>query len=207
MLEKVSALILRPSKTVPDILVFEHPTAGLQLPAGTVENDEEPEIAVLRKVYQETGLKQVEVVKKLTETHQFLPTDEAFLIETIRCYAWPAQSAQRFGPLFTRGKRFQVYERKVGFTRIKYEDYYLNKKSEKSLKTIEGWLPSASLTHEIRRYIYLLRVLNETPQSWSHLTDRGYTIQLKWVPLKPVPKINEEQISWLEYLDGLNFEE
>jgi 8-oxo-dGTP pyrophosphatase MutT (NUDIX family) len=207
MLEKVSAFILRSTQYGPEILVIEHPTAGLQLPAGTIENGEAPETAVLRKVFEETGLKQVEIVKIITETHEFTTPDEAYLMETLRCYAWPAQSAQRFGPLFTRGKRFQVFERKVGFTRIMHEEFDLDKKSAKSVKTIEGWLPSASLTHEIRRLFYLIRVLYETPQNWSHLTDYGETIQIKWLPLIPSPKLNEEQIIWLDFLDGVEIED
>ncbi len=207
MFEKITAFILRLTQPVPEILVFEHPASGLQLPAGTVEIGEEPEMAVLRKVFEETELKQIEVVRKVTETHQFISPDEAYLMETLRCYAWPAQSAQRFGPLFTRGMRFQVFERKVGFTRILYEGYDLEKKTDKSSTMIEGWLPTSSLTREIRRYFYLVKVLTETPQSWSFLNDRGYTIQLKWMPLTPAPQLNEEQTDWLHFLDGVQLED
>ena len=41
------------------LLVFRHadfPKAGIQVPAGTVQPDEHPDAAVLREVYEETGL-------------------------------------------------------------------------------------------------------------------------------------------------------
>jgi len=41
------------------ILVFRHvdfPEAGIQIPGGTIEEGEEPEEAVLREAYEETGL-------------------------------------------------------------------------------------------------------------------------------------------------------
>jgi 8-oxo-dGTP pyrophosphatase MutT (NUDIX family) len=41
------------------LLVFRHadfPQAGIQVPAGTVQPDEHPDEAVLREVYEETGL-------------------------------------------------------------------------------------------------------------------------------------------------------
>jgi 8-oxo-dGTP diphosphatase len=42
-----------------NLLVFSHPhfpEAGIQVPAGTVERDEQPETAVLREAFEETGL-------------------------------------------------------------------------------------------------------------------------------------------------------
>ena len=41
------------------LLVFTHadfPEAGLQVPAGTIQRDEPPEVAVVREVQEETGL-------------------------------------------------------------------------------------------------------------------------------------------------------
>lgn len=43
------------------VLVFEHPLAGVQIPKGTVEHDEEPAQAVIREMEEETGLTQFEI--------------------------------------------------------------------------------------------------------------------------------------------------
>ena len=50
------------------LLVFEHtdfPEAGIQVPAGTVQNGESPEVAVLREAEEETGLVGLQLVSEL----------------------------------------------------------------------------------------------------------------------------------------------
>lgn len=49
-----------------ELLVFEHrdfPEAGLQVPAGTVEDGEDPRDAVLRELYEESGIADATVVR------------------------------------------------------------------------------------------------------------------------------------------------
>ena len=50
------------------LLVFRHPDApeaGIQVPAGTIEQDEPPEEAVLREAWEETGLTRLRLVRLL----------------------------------------------------------------------------------------------------------------------------------------------
>jgi 8-oxo-dGTP pyrophosphatase MutT (NUDIX family) len=58
--KKVTAVCLRRRGVVPEVLVFDHPLneggSMIQLPAGTIERDEAPEVAVLRELYEETGV-------------------------------------------------------------------------------------------------------------------------------------------------------
>lgn len=52
------------------LLVFEHtdfPDAGVQVPAGTVEQGESPREAVLREAREETGLERLRLVRYLGE--------------------------------------------------------------------------------------------------------------------------------------------
>ena len=52
------------------LLVFRQPEAlqlGLQVPAGTIDENETPEQAVLREAREETGLDGLRIVKKLGE--------------------------------------------------------------------------------------------------------------------------------------------
>lgn len=61
------------------LLVFRHPlepSAGIQVPAGTVEPDEEPDAAVLREAWEETGLAGLKLAGFLGErarVHHSLP--------------------------------------------------------------------------------------------------------------------------------------
>ena len=66
--KKVLAYITRERDGKLQLLVFTHPhspEAGLQVPAGTVEQDEDVEMAVLREAHEETGLTNLRVVRKL----------------------------------------------------------------------------------------------------------------------------------------------
>ena len=52
------------------LLVFEHvnaPEAGIQVPAGTIEDDEAPEDAALREAREETGLQDLSIARFLGE--------------------------------------------------------------------------------------------------------------------------------------------
>jgi 8-oxo-dGTP pyrophosphatase MutT (NUDIX family) len=62
---KVTALITRPGPDGPELLVFEHPAAGYQLPAGTVEAGESFEAAARREAWEETGTLGLELVREL----------------------------------------------------------------------------------------------------------------------------------------------
>src|SRR5690348_7609122 len=53
-----------------NLLVFSHPDfpeAGIQVPAGTIEPGEGPEVAVLREAFEETGLSGLKLVAPLGE--------------------------------------------------------------------------------------------------------------------------------------------
>ncbi|TDC81767.1 NUDIX domain-containing protein [Actinomadura sp. 7K507] len=64
---RVAAYVIR-ERAVPELLVFDHvgmPQAGTQVPAGGVHPDEDLERAVLREVFEETGLRTVSVVGQI----------------------------------------------------------------------------------------------------------------------------------------------
>jgi 8-oxo-dGTP pyrophosphatase MutT (NUDIX family) len=53
------------------LLVFDHvdaPAAGTQVPAGGIQPGEEPEVAVARELFEESGVRDAMVVRKLGET-------------------------------------------------------------------------------------------------------------------------------------------
>ena len=53
---RMTAFVTRGDGRDHELLLFRHPTARIQLPAGTVEVDEAIEAAAARKVWEESGL-------------------------------------------------------------------------------------------------------------------------------------------------------
>src|SRR5262245_16103520 len=54
---KVLAYVLRRGASGElELLVFQHPTAGLQVPAGTIDEGDSPEAGVVRELAEESGL-------------------------------------------------------------------------------------------------------------------------------------------------------
>jgi 8-oxo-dGTP pyrophosphatase MutT (NUDIX family) len=62
VLPKVTAFVVRPSPAGGDLLLFRHPYAGVQIPAGWVDEGAAPQHAVLREVAEETGLTDVHLL-------------------------------------------------------------------------------------------------------------------------------------------------
>lgn len=70
MIPKVVAYITRRHNGQAQLLVFDHrdhPDAGTQVPAGTVEPNEPIETALFREVQEESGLTSVQLIRKLAE--------------------------------------------------------------------------------------------------------------------------------------------
>lgn len=66
--EKVLAYIIRSRGTTTEFLVHIHrdfPEAGIQVPAGTIDEGESPEQALLREIAEESGLAELEIVRKI----------------------------------------------------------------------------------------------------------------------------------------------
>jgi ADP-ribose pyrophosphatase YjhB (NUDIX family) len=84
MVRKVAAYIHRPgARGMGRLLVFMHrdyPEAGVQVPAGTVEPQEELAEAILREVAEESGLTTCRLVRRLG-FHQFTRSHDGAFVE------------------------------------------------------------------------------------------------------------------------------
>ena len=59
VVEKICPVIIRKLNGVRQILVFRHPSAGIQIVKGTLETGEEPTDAALRELAEESGIKSI----------------------------------------------------------------------------------------------------------------------------------------------------
>src|SRR5437588_461167 len=96
-LEKVTAFITKQEGETKELLVFQHPNAGVQVPAGTVEAGEDIEQAVLRETFEETGLEAVQLICKL-DTQLLDPSgNERALLQATELFAEPSVDSQHVG--------------------------------------------------------------------------------------------------------------
>ena len=93
IIEKVTGFVTRPGGDGNELLLFRHPYAGIQIPAGTVEPGETPERAVLREIAEETGLAEVVLSRFLGIIDERLPDDCRVIAEATRVYARPDLSS------------------------------------------------------------------------------------------------------------------
>ena len=203
MIEKVAAFIIRKKENQLQLLIFKHPANGYQLPAGTVEENEPLEAALQREIAEETGLSKIKILKKLGEKTIFLDQNEAVLTQTLRFFSWPAYAAKRNGPLCTRGLKVSTFERKVGFTRVRYEEVDFSKDPPILLWESEGWLPSDFLTREVKRHFYLIHATDENRDKWNLQSDFGHIFECQWADVDNIPTLTWGQSEWLTYIDDI----
>jgi 8-oxo-dGTP pyrophosphatase MutT (NUDIX family) len=65
IVHKLCACLVREGSAGPELLVFDHPQAGTQIPKGTLEEGESHREGVLRELAEETGVRDVEIVRSV----------------------------------------------------------------------------------------------------------------------------------------------
>lgn len=65
--EKAVACVVRQGLHQPELLVFRHPSGNVQVPKGTLEFGEAPEVAVLRELQEESGISALRRASKIAE--------------------------------------------------------------------------------------------------------------------------------------------
>lgn len=174
---KATALITRAAGR--ELLVFRHPTAGIQLPGGTMEDGETPQMTVLREVREETGLTQV-TIRALLDTDDFaLAAGNFMLLQPYTLLTAP--DGGESGVRLTRGYPVRELDHEGGYLRVSYEFIERDGALHPDLNRV-GWLPQRLLTTRLRRHLFHLTLNAPTPERWTVDTD-GHTFTLFWLPL------------------------
>jgi 8-oxo-dGTP pyrophosphatase MutT (NUDIX family) len=203
ILGKVTAFIVRHSHAHRELLVLAHPTAGIQVPAGTVEEGETFEDAVLREIHEETGLEQVQLVKTLTESSYSLQGKRSAFLQATPLFREPSLASAPVdigygdGSCFRRGMVVSLHREGEGRSEIVHEEYDLNVSPPKIQFSVRGWVPSHYLSAQQVRRFFLLTPTRETPDTWEHLAEGRYLFRLHWEPLVPKPQLIAPQDEWL----------
>ncbi len=197
---KVTAFITRKRDGVKELLVFKHPTAGIQIPAGTVSEGEDLEVALRREVCEETGLKSVETQEYLGCLENELEEAERVVARTTYVYIEPDLNAIPYRQKLPRGLTVKCNSVHEDFTQISYTEYYNSPDIKYILHDYTGWVPSENLSAQKTRYFYHLTTLEETEDEWEVKGDPGHIFKPHWTPLSPKPQLVENQDKRLDFV-------
>jgi len=200
LLEKVTALIVRPAAAGHELLLFQHETAGIQIPAGTVEPGETPRDAVLREAREETGLHAVAIQQELGFVDTQFPDDERLIGRATAVYARPTVESFDWARL-RRGILVRRERQSEGFTLITYQEWDQVENPTYVSYQITGWVPDETLTATGRRHFFLLSCAEATPERWT-VVDETHRFSLFWAPLAALPAIVWRQAGWVAMLPG-----
>lgn len=196
-LGKVTAFVTRQNGSAIELLLFKHPNAGIQIPGGTIERGESHLDAVVREVYEETGLTNVEVKNLIGEIETKHPDNEFAVIDSTKVYSRPDLSSFDWVQ-FRRGITVSGIRQEEEFWQVAYEEYDQYPDPNYLTYGITGWVPKDALSKVTKRYLYHIVYNQVTPETWEVYTDNSY-FKLFWAPLSSLPEIVAPQYEWLSY--------
>ena len=202
IVQKVTAFIVRERNGVKELLVFKHPTAGIQIPAGTVEEGEDIETAVIRETYEETGLQFVKIESYLGCFENELENNQRIIAETTQVYIDPNLTAIPYKRKLPKGLTVDCHSTQEDFTRISYIEYEYDQFYEPICidTNITGWVPNENISAQKKRHFFLMSTQEKTENAWELKSDQGHIFKPYWTPLSPKPKIIPPQDRWLDFV-------
>jgi 8-oxo-dGTP pyrophosphatase MutT (NUDIX family) len=201
---KVTAFVTRraPSGDGHELLVFRHPDAGIQLPAGSVEPGESLAVAALREVEEETGLRDTQLVAHLgtrvTDLHEL----KAFCAEAL-LRTGPSPDAALLATL-PRGWWCRPLGRQGDYCEVQYEELDRNTQPEQVIVRFAGWVRFDLLAGRMERAYFHVRCKGPAPERWLQRAEGRFDFECHWLPLLPKPDIRSPQQAWIdEFHDAL----
>ncbi|MFX1512778.1 MAG: NUDIX domain-containing protein, partial [Promethearchaeota archaeon] len=200
-IEKVTAFITRYKNDEIELLLCQHPNAGIQIPAGSVEMGEMKENALMREVEEETGLANLTIKKYLGYKERIYPDNFFLLVEPTKIYARPDPASFSWAEL-RKKVIVQVHRKQYNFAQITFNEENKYPNPEYITFSVTGWIPSKLLYKKQRRHFFHVIVNEATPDEWEVVAEpaMNLTFRLFWVPIDAVPKIVDPQDQWLEYI-------
>ena len=201
ILEKVTAFVTRPTPTGRQLLLFQHPNAGIQIPAGTVEDGETPKTCVLREANEETGLAPLTIERYLGSRDEPPPEGYLSIATPTKVYARPDETSFDWAHL-RKGIPVRSLRKAPGFTQVSYEEHDCEPDPQYITYCITGWVPDETLTEQRVRHFFHLKFHGQTQARWEVFTD-NHTFTLFWTSIDYLPKIIAPQDQWLAILHEL----
>ena len=198
LLEKVTAFITRGTGTARELLAFQTPDAGVQLPAGTVEEGEAVEEALWREVREETGLTDLRLISRLGAERIPTPLDQRLVLVTVSMRISPSPDAPAVGRTLRRGLYVTADKAGGGWTQVRYMQYAKQGGETVAAEETSGWVPTETVTARAVRHFFHLGAASSTPDRWvCREAEEGCDFLLFWTPLPQDPGLAFGQAEWL----------
>ncbi len=196
--KKVTAFVTRTTVQGTELLLFEHPSAGIQLPAGTVEAEEPHAVAAAREAWEETGLLDLPPGRFLEGLPQPLPDDHYLLLTTSTVYARPDRTSFDWATI-RYGIQVRCDRHDGDFAHVTFQERDEGVDPTFVSYQITGWVERSALTRQVMRYFYHFPYHGDTPTTWFVDTD-NHRFRLFWAPLSQLPAIVAPQRWWVDVL-------
>jgi 8-oxo-dGTP pyrophosphatase MutT (NUDIX family) len=198
-LHKVTAFITRDTKVGRDLLVLEHPTAGLQLPAGTAAQNETPEAAVLREAYEESSLVDLRIRAHLASEPVSLAADQRYMLEDALLQTSPDESSTTVRSyIVRRGLLVRMSETEGNYAKVSAEEGAIRDGMWVITARRTGWVPLSTLTNALERHYFHVHTQSETPEQWDVQGEPNVLFRAFWKPLNAALGLVAPQNEWLQ---------
>jgi len=196
--DKVTAFVLRDGDAGLELLTFLHPSAGRQIPAGSVELAEPPDAAAMREVMEETGVVGLQGLTQIGKSEETLGAQAIALHDTALVDSEGTQVDK-----IQRGHRVLVQAEQDGRMQVTRLVHDFNVDPPIQLSQPSGWAGKDRFARRVSRYFYLAKAANGGARKWEHAAD-GHLFEVEWCPLSADLTLIEGQQDWLtEYVEQL----
>ena len=168
-MEKITAFILRNNQD--EILLFQHKDNSIQLPAGTVEQNETIEEALYREIFEETGILKsgIHNIKKIPIINNDLANNELVIEKEATIFSEACLDSFAWGNI-RKGITVNEIRRENGFIQIDYTEYQDEIKKEILNFRLLCWIKEECTSSIKTRHYYCVYV-NEQKDNWTKKVD------------------------------------
>jgi 8-oxo-dGTP pyrophosphatase MutT (NUDIX family) len=196
-LEKIGCFAVRRSNEGVELLVIRHPTAGTQVPAGTVDPDELCRSAALREFHEETGV-EGSSARLMARIEKACAPNHGVLVATPVNPSDVVQTGLEKDLRLRRGLPVRILDERDGQIRVIYEERDYNLDPPAVINSVAGWIGATDVARRIVRELYRVDIDDVTQSRWAFFAD-GQNWTLEWTPIDTVQLFGEQQ-TWLDAL-------
>lgn len=183
-----------------EVLVFHHPDAGIQLPAGTVEDGEAPIDAALREVEEETGLRDARIVRELGVQETVVPPHQRAVREASSLLAEPSPNSARLAMVGRTGFFVDADVLDGPYRQVTHHEYEFVDNVFAPIRSTSGWMLDEHLTDRIVRHHYELQTTHPAADCWTHVLEGEHDVELYWAPLREDIALAASNLAWLQFV-------